>query len=53
MFSSFKVTNTELMLFQQKLEEEVKKDQKEKKSNQEVLKSLKLDIEKLVEEQGR
>lgn len=46
------VTNKELTLFQQKLEEEVKKDQKEKKANQEVLKSLKLEMEELVEEQG-
>ncbi|XP_055370636.1 E3 ubiquitin-protein ligase TTC3 isoform X2 [Betta splendens] len=50
--TNIQVTNTELMLFQQKLEEEVKKDQKEKKANQEALKSLKLDTEKLVEEQG-
>ncbi|KAM7374694.1 hypothetical protein PAMP_007338 [Pampus punctatissimus] len=47
------VTKKELVLFQQKLEEEVKKDQKEKKDNQEVLKSLKLEIEELVEEHGR
>ena len=47
------MTNKELSLFQQKLEEELRKDQKEKKANQEVLKSLKLAIEKLVEEQGR
>lgn len=47
------MTNKELALFQQKLEEEVKKDQKEKKANQEVLKSLKLEIEELVEEHGR
>uniref|UniRef100_A0A3Q3LLN6 RING-type E3 ubiquitin transferase n=1 Tax=Labrus bergylta TaxID=56723 RepID=A0A3Q3LLN6_9LABR len=45
------VTNTELALFQQKLEEEVKKDQNEKKANQEALKSLKVEIENLVEEQ--
>uniref|UniRef100_A0A8D0D818 Tetratricopeptide repeat domain 3 n=1 Tax=Sander lucioperca TaxID=283035 RepID=A0A8D0D818_SANLU len=42
------VTNKELTLFQQKLEEEVKKDQKEKKANQEGLKSLKLEIEELL-----
>lgn len=48
-----KVTNKELALFQQKLEEEVKKDQKEKKANQEVLRSLKVEIEQLVEEHGR
>uniref|UniRef100_A0A3B4YY58 RING-type E3 ubiquitin transferase n=1 Tax=Stegastes partitus TaxID=144197 RepID=A0A3B4YY58_9TELE len=46
------VTNKELVLFQQKLEEEVKKDQKEKKANQEVLKALKLEIEDLVEQHG-
>lgn len=47
------MTNKELALFQQKLEEEVKKDQKEKKANQEVLRSLKVEIEELVEEHGR
>ncbi|XP_071317554.1 E3 ubiquitin-protein ligase TTC3 isoform X2 [Trachinotus anak] len=49
---NIQVTNKELALFQQKLEEEVKRDQKEKKANQEVLKSLKLEIEELVEEHG-
>ncbi|XP_041656998.1 E3 ubiquitin-protein ligase TTC3 isoform X2 [Cheilinus undulatus] len=48
--ANVQVTNTELGLFQQKLEEEVKKDQNEKKANQEVLKSLKTEIEDLVEE---
>uniref|UniRef100_A0A8C5G3G8 RING-type E3 ubiquitin transferase n=1 Tax=Gouania willdenowi TaxID=441366 RepID=A0A8C5G3G8_GOUWI len=43
--------NIELLLFQQKLEEEVKRDQKEKKANQEALKSLKQETEKLVGEQ--
>lgn len=47
------MTNKELALFQQKLEEEVKKDQKEKKANQEAQRSLKVEIEELVEEQGR
>lgn len=47
------VTNKELSLFQQKLEEEVKQDQKEKKANQEVLRSLKAEIEELTEEQKR
>lgn len=47
------VTNTELSLFQRKLEEEVKKDQKEKRENQDVLKSLKMDKERLMEEQQR
>ncbi|GAA6232084.1 E3 ubiquitin-protein ligase TTC3 isoform X1 [Lates japonicus] len=50
--ANIQVTNKELALFQQKLEEEVKKDQKEKKANQEALKSLKLKIEELVEEHG-
>ncbi|XP_008299262.1 E3 ubiquitin-protein ligase TTC3 [Stegastes partitus] len=49
---NIQVTNKELVLFQQKLEEEVKKDQKEKKANQEVLKALKLEIEDLVEQHG-
>ncbi|XP_061607738.1 E3 ubiquitin-protein ligase TTC3 isoform X2 [Phyllopteryx taeniolatus] len=49
--TNIQVTNKELALFQQKLEEEVKKDQKEKKANQEVLKTLKMEMEKLVEEQ--
>ncbi|XP_034405472.1 E3 ubiquitin-protein ligase TTC3 [Cyclopterus lumpus] len=46
--ASINVTNKELTLFQQKLEEEVKKDQKEKKANQEGLKALKVEIEELV-----
>ncbi|XP_034744945.1 E3 ubiquitin-protein ligase TTC3 [Etheostoma cragini] len=50
--ANIQVTNKELTLFQQKLEEEVKKDQKEKKANQEGLKSLKLEIEELVEQHG-
>ncbi|KAM8834457.1 E3 ubiquitin-protein ligase TTC3 [Synchiropus picturatus] len=44
------ITNQELSLFQQKLEDEVKNDQKEKKSNQEQLKSLKQEICERVEE---
>ncbi len=48
-----KVTNRELALFQQKLEEEVKKDQKEKKANQEVLRSLRTETDELLKEQGR
>lgn len=47
------MTNKELTLFHQKLEEEVKNDQKEKKANQEVLRSLKVEIEELVEEHRR
>uniref|UniRef100_UPI0037E877C5 E3 ubiquitin-protein ligase TTC3 isoform X2 n=1 Tax=Semicossyphus pulcher TaxID=241346 RepID=UPI0037E877C5 len=49
--ANIQVTNTEMALFQQKLEEEVKKDQNEKKANQEVLKSLKVEMEDLAEEQ--
>ncbi|XP_051793252.1 E3 ubiquitin-protein ligase TTC3 isoform X2 [Acanthochromis polyacanthus] len=49
---NIQVTNKELVLFQQKLEEEVRKDQREKKANQEALKALKLEIEDLVEQQG-
>ncbi|XP_074528283.1 E3 ubiquitin-protein ligase TTC3 [Halichoeres trimaculatus] len=49
--TNVQVTKTELGLFQQKLEEEVKKDQNEKKANQEVLKSLKAETEDLQEEQ--
>ncbi|XP_077402807.1 E3 ubiquitin-protein ligase TTC3 isoform X2 [Vanacampus margaritifer] len=50
--TNIKVTDKELSLFQQKLEEEVKKDQKEKKANQEELKALKIETEKLVEQRG-
>ncbi|XP_073335984.1 E3 ubiquitin-protein ligase TTC3 [Pagrus major] len=50
---NIQVTNKELALFQQKLEEEVKKDQKEKKANQETLRSLKVETEEIVEEHGR
>ncbi|XP_031724821.1 E3 ubiquitin-protein ligase TTC3 isoform X2 [Anarrhichthys ocellatus] len=50
--ANIQVTNKELALFQQKLEEEVKKDQKEKKANQEGLKALKTTIEDLVEQHG-
>lgn len=47
------MTNRELALFQQKLEEEVRKDQKEKKAYQEGLRALKMEIEELGEQQGR
>uniref|UniRef100_A0A3B4FQ11 Tetratricopeptide repeat domain 3 n=1 Tax=Pundamilia nyererei TaxID=303518 RepID=A0A3B4FQ11_9CICH len=50
--ANIQVTNKELTLFQQKLEDEVKKDQKEKKANQEALRSLKQEIEELLEQQG-
>lgn len=36
-------------MFQQKLEEEVKKDQQEKKENQETLKTLKMEIKELAD----
>lgn len=45
------VTEKELAMFQHKLEEEVRKDQKEKKEHQELLKSLRLDMEQLLQEQ--
>ncbi|XP_051903652.1 E3 ubiquitin-protein ligase TTC3-like [Hippocampus zosterae] len=51
--TNIKITDKEMSLFQQKLEEEVKRDQKEKKANQEVLKALKIETEKLVEERAR
>ncbi|XP_014877170.1 E3 ubiquitin-protein ligase TTC3 [Poecilia latipinna] len=50
--TNIQVTHKELLMFQQKLEEEVKKDQKEKKANQEELKALKTEVEHLVEEQA-
>ncbi|CAJ1063428.1 Hypothetical predicted protein [Xyrichtys novacula] len=48
--ANVQVTNKELALFQQKLEEEIKKDQNEKKANHEALRSLKVEIEDLQEE---
>lgn len=45
------ITNKELSLFQQKLEEEIRKDQQEKKHNQETLKTLKGEIKELVDMQ--
>lgn len=47
------MTNQELVLFRKKLEEEVKMDQKEKKANQEALKTLKLELEVMAEEKTR
>ncbi|KAL0994489.1 hypothetical protein UPYG_G00122920 [Umbra pygmaea] len=44
-----KIAHDELGLFQQRLEEEVKKDQKEKKENQETLKTLKTDLKELAD----
>ncbi|XP_066506429.1 E3 ubiquitin-protein ligase TTC3 isoform X2 [Hoplias malabaricus] len=41
------ITKTELSLFQQKLEEEIRKDQQEKRDNQETLKTLKGEIKEL------
>ncbi|CAL8365219.1 unnamed protein product [Lota lota] len=48
-----KITNKEVELFQQKLEEMVRRDQKEKKANQEELKALKMEIEELAGQQAR
>ncbi|XP_037125509.1 E3 ubiquitin-protein ligase TTC3 [Syngnathus acus] len=48
--TNINITDKEMSMFQQKLEEEVKKDQKEKKANQETLKALKMETAKLVEE---
>ncbi|KAK7907059.1 hypothetical protein WMY93_015671 [Mugilogobius chulae] len=47
------VTQQELALFQNKLEEEVKKDQKDKKEHQEQLKRLKQEVEGLQQDQQR
>ncbi|KAI4903175.1 hypothetical protein NFI96_020764 [Prochilodus magdalenae] len=41
------ITHTEHGLFQQKLEEEIRKDQQEKRANQETLKALKGEIKEL------
>uniref|UniRef100_A0A3P9KP96 RING-type E3 ubiquitin transferase n=1 Tax=Oryzias latipes TaxID=8090 RepID=A0A3P9KP96_ORYLA len=49
--AAVQVTHKELAMFQQKLEEDLKKDQKEKKANQETLKALKAEKEQLLEEQ--
>ncbi|KAI5629191.1 E3 ubiquitin-protein ligase TTC3 isoform X2 [Silurus asotus] len=43
------ISNKELTLFQQKLEDEVRKDQQEKRDHQEMLKSLKGEIKELVD----
>ncbi|KAF3840684.1 hypothetical protein F7725_006546 [Dissostichus mawsoni] len=51
--TNIQVTNQELGMFQQKLEEEVKKDQKEKRANQEGLKALKVETEDLVTQHRR
>uniref|UniRef100_A0A3P9A2U6 RING-type E3 ubiquitin transferase n=1 Tax=Esox lucius TaxID=8010 RepID=A0A3P9A2U6_ESOLU len=48
---SIQITLKELGLFRQKLEEEVKKDQQEKKENQDILKTLKAEIKELAESQ--
>ncbi|XP_024921263.1 E3 ubiquitin-protein ligase TTC3 isoform X2 [Cynoglossus semilaevis] len=45
------VINKELMDLQQRLEEDVKKDQKEKKTNQDLLKALKLEVDQVLEQQ--
>ncbi|XP_034033385.1 E3 ubiquitin-protein ligase TTC3 [Thalassophryne amazonica] len=51
--ATIQVTDMELVMFQQKLEEEVKKDQREKKVNNEMLKTLKLEKEELEKEHER
>ncbi|XP_061596553.1 E3 ubiquitin-protein ligase TTC3 isoform X2 [Cololabis saira] len=51
--TNIQVTNKELVMFQQKLEEEVWKDQQEKKANQEELKTLKTEREQLAGEVTR
>ncbi|KAF5892632.1 E3 ubiquitin-protein ligase TTC3 isoform X3, partial [Clarias magur] len=43
------ISNKELTLFQQKLEDEIRKDQQEKKEHQEMLKTLKGEIKELVD----
>ncbi|KAL0183331.1 hypothetical protein M9458_022706, partial [Cirrhinus mrigala] len=48
-FCGSDIAGTELAMFQQKLEEEVKKDQQEKKENQETLKALKMEIKQLAD----
>ncbi|KAF6738227.1 E3 ubiquitin-protein ligase TTC3 [Oryzias melastigma] len=48
--TNIQVTHKELAMFQQKLEEDLKKDQQEKKANQEILKALKVEKEQLIEE---
>ena len=47
-----KVTNKEVELFQQKLEEMVKRDQREKRANQEELKALKMESEEQAGQQA-
>ncbi|XP_065120960.1 E3 ubiquitin-protein ligase TTC3 isoform X1 [Paramisgurnus dabryanus] len=44
------IAGAELGMFQQKLEDEVKKDQQEKKENQETLKMLKMNIKELTDQ---
>ncbi|XP_077101618.1 E3 ubiquitin-protein ligase TTC3 isoform X2 [Siphateles boraxobius] len=46
---SKQIASAELAMFQQKLEEEVRKDQQEKKENQETLKNLKMEIKELTD----
>lgn len=43
------IASTELSMFQQKLEEVVRRDQQEKKENQETLKTLKMEIRDLAD----
>ncbi|KAK9968873.1 hypothetical protein ABG768_003172 [Culter alburnus] len=46
---TMQIASAELAMFQQKLEEEVRKDQQEKKENQETLKNLKMEIKDLAD----
>ncbi|XP_026076352.1 E3 ubiquitin-protein ligase TTC3 isoform X2 [Carassius auratus] len=46
---SMQIASTELSMFQQKLEEVVRRDQQEKKENQETLKTLKMEIRDLAD----
>ncbi|XP_067113904.1 E3 ubiquitin-protein ligase TTC3 isoform X1 [Osmerus mordax] len=48
---NIKISNRELALFQKQLEEEVKKDQQEKRDNQETLKAMKAEMKELLESQ--
>ncbi|XP_059912346.1 E3 ubiquitin-protein ligase TTC3 [Gadus macrocephalus] len=51
--TNIQVTHKEVELFQQKLEEMVRRDQKEKRANQEELKALKMESEELAGQQAR
>lgn len=51
--NSVQISNKELTLFQQKLEDEVRKAQQEKRDHQEMLKALKGEFKELVDFQER